>query len=127
MTRTCTPRPTHITTVHKQFQTAKKDAGITDPRVVLYCARHTFGTVAMADSQNPAAVMDAMGHKDLKTTLVYQHQDLRVIKDAIDRKNERLERTQIRTQRGAPKLLIYWLPPRDSNPDMLIQSQLSCH
>ena len=21
----------------------------------------------------------------------------------------------------------YWLPPRDSNPDMLIQSQLSCH
>jgi hypothetical protein len=20
----------------------------------------------------------------------------------------------------------YWLPPRDSNPDMLIQSQLSC-
>jgi hypothetical protein len=21
------------------------------------------------------------------------------------------------------KLLIYWLPPRDSNPDMLIQSQ----
>ncbi len=20
-----------------------------------------------------------------------------------------------------------WLPPRDSNPDMLIQSQLSCH
>jgi site-specific recombinase XerC len=65
---------------------------------VLYCARHTFGTVAVADSQNPAAVMDAMGHEDLKTTLAYQHQDLRVIRDVIDRKNERLERTQIRTQ-----------------------------
>ena len=23
-------------------------------------------------------------------------------------------------------LRVYWLPPRDSNPDMLIQSQLSC-
>jgi hypothetical protein len=24
------------------------------------------------------------------------------------------------------KIREYWLPPRDSNPDMLIQSQLSC-
>ena len=24
-------------------------------------------------------------------------------------------------------LILNWLPPRDSNPDMLIQSQLSCH
>ena len=23
-------------------------------------------------------------------------------------------------------LILDWLPPRDSNPDMLIQSQLSC-
>ena len=23
--------------------------------------------------------------------------------------------------------VLYWLPPRDSNPDMLIQSQLSYH
>jgi len=23
-------------------------------------------------------------------------------------------------------LILFWLPPRDSNPDMLIQSQLSC-
>ena len=23
--------------------------------------------------------------------------------------------------------IVYWLPPRDSNPDMLIQSQLSYH
>jgi hypothetical protein len=23
-------------------------------------------------------------------------------------------------------LILIWLPPRDSNPDMLIQSQLSC-
>ena len=22
--------------------------------------------------------------------------------------------------------MMFWLPPRDSNPDMLIQSQLSC-
>ena len=28
---------------------------------------------------------------------------------------------------GQPQVIkVYWLPPRDSNPDMLIQSQLSC-
>jgi hypothetical protein len=25
------------------------------------------------------------------------------------------------------RMFCYWLPPRDSNPDMLIQSQLSYH
>jgi hypothetical protein len=25
------------------------------------------------------------------------------------------------------RLILFWLPPRDSNPDMLIQSQLSYH
>ena len=28
---------------------------------------------------------------------------------------------------GANSFEMFWLPPRDSNPDMLIQSQLSYH
>ena len=28
---------------------------------------------------------------------------------------------------GQELFCIHWLPPRDSNPDMLIQSQLSYH
>jgi integrase len=88
----------HITTVQKQFQRAKEAAGIVDKRVVLYCARHTFGTVAMAESKNPAAVRDAMGHEDLDTTMTYQHQDLAVIRDVVNRRNEALARAQNRAQ-----------------------------
>ena len=29
--------------------------------------------------------------------------------------------------KGLNFLILQWLPPRDSNPDMLIQSQLSYH
>ena len=30
-------------------------------------------------------------------------------------------------QSPSNRLILFWLPPRDSNPDMLIQSQLSYH
>jgi integrase len=90
----------HVTTVQKQFQRAKVAAKVTDPRIVLYCARHTFGTVAMAGSNNPAAVMDSMGHEKLETTMQYQHQNTRLIRDAIDRNNRKnieLGRAQVDT------------------------------
>ena len=32
----------------------------------------------------------------------------------------------VRAYFGGKCLILNWLPPRDSNPDMLIQSQLSC-
>ena len=32
----------------------------------------------------------------------------------------------LREARRGKCLILNWLPPRDSNPDMLIQSQLSC-
>lgn len=50
---------------------------------------------------NPAAVKDAMGHEDLKTTLVYLHPDLSVIREVINRKNamlESIEKQQFRQQ-----------------------------
>jgi integrase len=76
----------HITTVEKQWLKVRKEAGISS-RVVLYCARHTFGTVAMAETGNPAAVRDAMGHEELATTMQYQHQNLEIIREVINRKN----------------------------------------
>ena len=51
---------------------------------------------------NIATVMNRLGHSDVKTAMKYQHVELNAVRDAD------------------------WLPPRDSNPDMLIQSQLSC-
>ncbi|HEY2360336.1 MAG TPA: hypothetical protein VGK36_04430 [Candidatus Angelobacter sp.] len=49
---------------------------------------HTFGTVAMAETKDPALVRDTMGHEDLKTTMEYTHPDIGRIKAIIDRRNE---------------------------------------
>jgi integrase len=54
----------------------------------LYCARHTFGTVAMAETRDPGLVKEAMGHVDLKTTMGYMHPDVQRVKAVIDRHNE---------------------------------------
>lgn len=80
----------HITSVHKAFEKARIAARV-PASVVLYCGRHTFGTLAMAESRNPAAVKDAMGHEELKTTMAYQHHDhVSIIREVINRKNENL-------------------------------------
>jgi integrase len=80
----------HVTSVHKAFELARIAAKVPE-NVVLYCGRHTFGTLAMAESRNPAAVKDAMGHEELKTTMAYQHHDhVAIIREVINRKNENL-------------------------------------
>ncbi|HET9181209.1 MAG TPA: site-specific integrase [Candidatus Angelobacter sp.] len=80
----------HTTSVQKAFTEARATAKI-PTNVVLYCGRHTFGTLAMAESRNPAAVKDAMGHEELKTTMAYQHHDhVSIIREVINRKNENL-------------------------------------
>ena len=79
----------HLTTVAKQFREARESAGL--PKwLVLYHARHAFGTYAMAQTGNPALVRDAMGHSDLRTTMIYQHPDLEPLREAIDARNERV-------------------------------------
>lgn len=78
----------HLTTVAKQFREARTIAGL-PTSLVLYCARHTFGTTAYAATGNLAAVMDAMGHQDVRTTIKYQHQDIGVIREAINLRNLR--------------------------------------
>ncbi len=66
----------HIETVQKQFECAKKLAGLPEA-VVLYCARHRFGTDAMDGTGNIAAVMDAMGHSKIDVGRIYQHPGLK--------------------------------------------------
>jgi integrase len=54
----------------------------------LYCARHTFGTVAMAETRNPGLVQEVMGRESLNTTMGYLHPETSQIKAVIDRLNQ---------------------------------------
>jgi integrase len=76
----------HIETVQKQYSAARKLAGIPDG-VVLYCARHRYGTDALSGTGNLAAVMDSMGHSHAQTAMIYQHPHLNLVRDAINRRN----------------------------------------
>lgn len=77
----------HLTTVAKQFRKARAEAGL--PRwLVLYHARHAFGTYAMEQTKNPALVRDVMGHADLRTTMIYQHPELEPLREAINGRNK---------------------------------------
>jgi integrase len=65
----------HLTTVTKQFEKARKEAGLPID-LVLYCARHRFGTEMYRATKNLFAVMNVMGHTTVSTTMKYQHQDI---------------------------------------------------
>ena len=75
----------HITggLVNKQWVKARKKAGL-PKSLVLYCARHDFGTYVLQRTGNIAVVMNAMGHSDVKTAMTYQHPELNVVRDAIN-------------------------------------------
>jgi len=78
----------HLTTVAKQFREARREAGLPES-LVLYCARHTFGTAVYESTGNLAMVMKVMGHTDARTAMHYQHPALDPIRDAIDQRNLR--------------------------------------
>ena len=84
----------HVETVQKQFEMAKRLAGLPES-VVLYCARHRFSTDAMEGTGNVMAVMDAMGHQKMDTTRLYNHPGLKQIRDAIERRNQLIEESHI--------------------------------
>lgn len=76
-------RTGHITNLSKQFARAREAAGL--PKgLVLYCGRHDFGTYALQETGNLAAVMKSMGHADVRTAMKYQHPDLNVLRAALN-------------------------------------------
>jgi integrase len=78
----------HLTTVAKQFRDARSKAGLPES-LVLYCARHTFGTAAYEATGNLAMVMKVMGQTDVRTAMRYQHPVLDSVREAIDQRNLR--------------------------------------
>ena len=72
--------------IAKKFREAREAAGL--PRsVVLYAARHTYGTFVYDATKNLKVVMDSMGHSDVRTTMRYQHPELEQVRIAIDQRN----------------------------------------
>jgi len=76
----------HIKSVKTAFTSARRKAGL-DPRLVLYSARHTFGTYSLAATKNLPAVMQTMGHANVRSTLPYQHHGFESIRDVIEARN----------------------------------------
>jgi integrase len=77
----------HLTTVAKAFARARKKAGLPSA-VVLYSARHTFGTTVLEETKNPAVTMKAMGHGSARM-MRYQHPEyVETVRRVINRRNE---------------------------------------
>jgi integrase len=64
-------RDGHLSTVAKQFEKARKEAGVPND-LVLYCARHGFGTEMCRATKNLFAVMNVMGHTTVSTTMKHE-------------------------------------------------------
>jgi hypothetical protein len=107
--------------------------------------RHTFGSLLIQRGVSPAYVQKQMGHRSIQVTIdVYGHlipgENVAWIDtlDSIPKKVTATDAHQPHTQgseseeefsdavQNVEGEAVVWLPPRDSNPDMLIQSQLSC-
>ena len=82
-----------LSAVEHQFKQARTKAGL-PKELVLYCARHTYATDALARTGNVAAVMDSMGHANAQTTMIYQHQGLEQLRAAINDRNREHLRAQ---------------------------------
>jgi hypothetical protein len=108
--------------------------------------RHTFGSLLIQAGVSPAYVQKQMGHRSIQVTIdVYGHlipgENVAWI-DTLDSTPKKVtatdaNRAQTQGRESEAKISepaetveaeeVIWLPPRDSNPDMLIQSQLSYH
>ena len=107
--------------------------------------RHTFGSLLIQVGVPPAYVQRQMGHRSIQITIdVYGHlipgENVAWI-DTLDKTSQKVTATDAhqphtQSRESEEEILeavesieaeeVIWLPPRDSNPDMLIQSQLSC-
>jgi integrase len=72
-----------LCSIDRLFREARQQAGF-PKELVLYCARHDYGTRILMRTGNLAAVMRTMGHRDVRTAMHYQHPELEVVRAALD-------------------------------------------
>jgi integrase len=115
----------------RYMQPALARAGLRHFR--LHDLRHTFGSLLIQDGAPLTYVKEQMGHSSIQVTVdTYGHLVPGAGVGWVDRQDSLTGRQQTAThlQPAAPKPQAdstqvsekKWLPPRDSNPDMLIQS-----
>jgi len=73
----------YLRSIDRLFREARQQARL-PKELVLYCARHDYGTRVLTRTGNLAAVMRTMGHRDVKTAMHYQHPELEVVRAALD-------------------------------------------
>ncbi len=84
----------HLESIAKGFQQARRRAGI-DSAIVLYSARHTYGTYQMQATGNVFAVSKSMGHAGVKSMEPYQHPDTSQLNTAINTRNRSREERRL--------------------------------
>jgi integrase len=89
----------HLTTLAKQFQAAREAANLPDD-LVFYCGKHGFCTDVMRRTGNVFALMKAVGHKDVKHTMQYQHQGIEQVREVVNQRNSGQENSQGRQYRS---------------------------
>ena len=62
----------HERTVQRAFKDAARSAGIAKP-ASLHCLRHSFATHMLANGYDIRTVQEILGHRHLKTTMIYTH------------------------------------------------------
>ena len=91
-------------------------------------ARHSFATDTLDKTGNIVLVGKMLGHRSVTTMQRYLHTELKDIADPVNERNTTNQDAVLRHSSASVQWETQlscgfsWLPPRDSNPDMLIQS-----
>ena len=75
-------QPVSRTTIQEVFMKARKKAGITK-RASVHTLRHSFATHLLEDGTNLIVIQRLLGHRSLRSTLIYVHVARNLITSAV--------------------------------------------